>query len=80
MLGIVEIKMPRCHMSDPPRFRQQILQLARADSPQNELVYEFPSFAVGIRYWFNQDRNEAGQRSSDQTSVVHNNQHYHLYT
>jgi transposase len=60
--------MPKTHQPYPPEFRQQILELVRADRSPDELAAEFEPTAQTIRNWIKQDEREHGQRQDGLSS------------
>ena len=60
--------MPKSRPPYPAEYREQILELARAGRPPEELAEEFEPTAQTIRNWVVQAQRVAGERSDGLTS------------
>lgn len=54
--------MPRTRRRYPPEFRQQLIDLARAARPPEQLAKEFEPRAQTIRNWVTQAARDTGER------------------
>ncbi len=63
--------MPRTRQPNPPEFRRQIVELARAGRSISELAAEFEPSGETIRNWIKQAHLDEGTRSDGLTSTEH---------